>query len=209
MTCDPTSIRVDVAASGDFTFVCTVSTTMGSAFAANVAWESTQAVTGITTSHLLTFTSSTGNTQTVSFSGTARTAGTHQLLLSVREPGADHPMDTVTVTVRASDSSQPSVSTDTGETSAMSEWTDNTTVQAAGAVLLLLSLMGLLVMRGQRKNRKAERDRMVRAEELRARRGITDDGYQPRPQLGERNRATSAPKRANMNSTFDEFKRRR
>ena len=209
MTCDPTSLSVDVAASGDFTFLCTVSTTMGSAFAANVAWESTQAVTGITTSHLLTFTSSTGNTQTVSFSGTARTDGTHQLLLSVREPGADHPMDTVTVTVQASDSSQPTVSTDTGETSALSQWSDNTTVQAAGAVMVLLSLMGVLVLRGQRKTRRAEKERLVRAEELRARRGITDDDYQPRPQLGERNRAASGPKRSNLNSTFDEFKRRR
>ena len=209
MTCDPTSVSVDVAASGDFSFMCTVVTTMASAFAASVEWEGTTSVTGITTSHLLTFTSNTGNTQTVSFSGSARETGNHQLLLTVREPGADHPMDTVTFTVRAVDSTAPATSTADDETSAVANLSQNALVQAAGGVLVLLALMGLLVLRGQRKTRKADSDRLIRAKELMERRGIVDSPFDQVIRTPETPRHLEPSTRGRSSSAFNDFKRRR
>ena len=167
MTCTPTTIEVDLAASGWFTFTCSISTTMSSAFAANVDWQTTTSIAGETSGHLLTFTSATGNSQTVTFSGNAKDVGNHQLLLSAAEPGAEYPMDTVTVVIKASDSNAPVVETDEAEGTLMAVVVDNTMVQAALAGLVLFFLMGTLMIRGQsRKARDAER-RMMRAAELR------------------------------------------
>ncbi|MEC9162309.1 MAG: hypothetical protein VX919_05915, partial [Candidatus Thermoplasmatota archaeon] len=89
MTCTPVSIEVDLAASGWFTFTCSVSTSMSSAFAATVSWQATSSIVGESSEHFLTFTAASGNTQAVTFSGTAETVGQHQLLLSAAEPGAE------------------------------------------------------------------------------------------------------------------------
>ena len=209
MTCQPTRTSVDVAASGDFSFMCTITTTMNSAFAANVEWEGTDSVIGITTRHVLTFTSDTGNTQTVSFSGSAREVGNHQLLLTVREPGADHPMDTVTFTVQASDSSAPIVTSSDNGASAMADLAQNPLVQAAGGVVVLLALMGLLVLRGQRKSRKADADRMMLAKELRERRGITDSQFDLGSRSPEPAQRYEPSVRSTASSAFNDFKRRR
>ena len=91
MTCSPVSIDVDLAASGWFSFTCTLSTTMASAFAANVNWEATNNIVGENSNHFITFTSESGTSQTVTFSGTAKATGNHQLQLSAREPGAEYP----------------------------------------------------------------------------------------------------------------------
>ena len=174
MTCTPLSIEVDLAATGWFTFSCTITTTMSSAFAANVNWQATTSIVGETTGHLLTFTSATGNSQTVTFSGNAKDVGDHQLLLSVSEPGAEYPMDTVTVVIKASDSNAPVIVTDEAEGSLLTVMADNRMFQAALAGLVLFVLMGTLMIRGQsRKARDAER-RMMRAAELRQSRGIAD-----------------------------------
>ena len=205
MTCTPTTIEVDLAASGWFTFTCSVSTTMSSAFAANVDWQTTTSIAGETSGHLLTFTSVTGNSQTVTFSGNAKDVGNHQLLLSASEPGAEYPMDTVTVVIKASDSNAPVVETDEAEGTLMAVVVDNTMVQAALAGLVLFFLMGTLMIRGQsRKARDAER-RMMRAAELRQSRGLTDlparDLVQQRPQ--------PRVQRERTESMFSDFRSRR
>ena len=174
MTGTPLSIEVDLAASGWFTFTCTITTSMSSAFAANVNWQATASIVGETSGHLLTFTSVTGNSQTVTFSGNAKEVGPHELLLAVTEPGAEDPMDTVAVVIQASDSNAPVIITDDTEGSLLTVMADNTMFQAALAGLVLFVLMGTLMIRGQgRKAREAER-RMMRAAELRQARGITD-----------------------------------
>ena len=205
MTCTPTTIEVDLAASGWFTFTCSVTTTMSSAFAANVDWQTTTSIAGETSGHLLTFTSATGNSQTVTFSGNAKDVGNHQLLLSAAEPGAEYPMDTVTVVIKASDSNAPVVETDEAEGTLMAVVVDNTMVQAALAGLVLFFLMGTLMIRGQsRKARDAER-RMMRVAELRQSRGLTDlparDLVQQRPQ--------PRVQRERTESMFSDFRSRR
>ena len=202
MTCTPLKIEVDLAASGWFTFTCTVTTQMNTAFAANVDWEATTSIVGETSNHFLTFTSATGNTQTVTFSGTAKSMGTHQLLLSAREPGATYPMDTVTVRIVASDSNAPVVATDDAGGSLITVVTDNTMVQAALAGLVLFVLMGMLMIRGKAKTDKENQRRMERVSQLRTQRGITEHhpgGMVQRPQ-------TMA--RARPPSVFEEFRRK-
>lgn len=205
MTCTPLSIKVDLAASGWFTFTCTITTTMSSAFAADVNWQTTTNIAGETSGHLLTFTSATGNSQTVTFSGNAKAVGDHQLLMSVAEPGAEYPMDTVTVVIVASDSNAPVVVLDETENSLLTVMTDNTMVQAALAGLLLFVLMGTLMIRGQsRKARDADR-RMMRAAELRQSRGLTE---LPSRDLIQQQHQPRAP-RERTESMFSEFRSKR
>ncbi|MED5566582.1 MAG: hypothetical protein VX382_01875, partial [Candidatus Thermoplasmatota archaeon] len=126
MTCTPVSIEVDLAASGWFTFTCSVSTSMSSAFAATVSWQATSSIVGESSGHFLTFTAASGNTQAVTFSGTAETVGQHQLLLSAAEPGAENPMDTVVVVVVATDSNAPIEVADETEGSVLETITEST-----------------------------------------------------------------------------------
>ena len=204
MSCTPTSISVDLAASGWFTFTCTISTQMSSAFAASVNWETTTSIVGDSSGHLLTFTSSSGNSQTVTFSGTARDIGEHQLFLAVREPGADNPLDTVTVVISAEDSNAPVSVLLEDDGSTMGQFVENTAVQAGIAGLLLFVLMGLLMVRGRTKNAKENERQMVRANELRQQRGIAE---MPRRTLVQE--PPSAPRnRDRSGSMFNEFKRR-
>ncbi len=204
MTCSPTTLRVDLAASGWFSFTCSVSSQMTSAFAANVDWQTTTSILGESSSHLLTFTSNSGNSQTVTFSGEAKTTGNHQLLMTVREPGADHPMDTVTVLVIASDSNAP-VEVTEDNTDALSTLYEHPAAQAAFGVLVLIVLMGALVMRGKKKQARNDALRQVRADEFRAQRGITTTPTSPMVQRAER----LPSERVRTSSMFDEFKRRR
>ncbi len=205
MTCTPVSITVDLAASGWFSFTCTVTTQMNSAFAANVDWQATTSIIGETSNHFLTFTSTTGNTQTVTLSGTAREMGTHQLLLSAREPGAAYPMDTVTVVVTAKDSNAPVVIQDDAEGTIVSVLTDNTMVQAALAGLVLFALMGALIIRGQTKTARENERRMRRVNEMRESRGIVD---LPQRRMVQKEERTRTPRQRQQPSIFDEFRKR-
>ena len=118
-------------------------------------------------------------------------------------------MDTVTFTLTATDSSAPTSTATDDETSAMSELSQNAVVQAAGGVLVLLALMGLLVLRGQRKSRKADANRLVRAKELRERRGIVDSPFDQVIRTPEPARHLDSSPRGKSSSAFNEFKGRR
>ena len=202
MTCTPVSIEVDLAASGWFTFTCSVSTSMSSAFAATVSWQATSSIVGESSEHFLTFTAASGNTQAVTFSGTAETVGQHQLLLSAAEPGAENPMDTVVVVVVATDSNAPIEVADETEGSVLETITESTVLQAALAGLVLFVLMGTLMIRGQSRRARDQERRMMRAAELRQTRGLADlpnrEMTQPRP----------AERQVRGGSMFDDFRRR-
>jgi len=202
MTCSPLNIEVDLAASGWFSFTCTLSTNMASAFAANVDWEATNAISGETSNHFITFTSQTGNSQTVTFSGIAKTTGMHQLLLSAREPGAAYPMDTVTVVIDATDSNAPVSIAEETDASLMAVMTENTMLQAAMAVLVLFVLMGTLMLRGRAKSVKESERLARRAAEFRDTRGMVD--LPQRTMVQQR----APPTRTREGSVFDEFRKR-
>jgi hypothetical protein len=202
MTCTPTSIKVDLAASGFFSFTCSVSTQMTSAFAANVEWEATANIVGESSGHFLTFTAQSGNEQILTFSGTATEVGNHQLLLTAREPGAEYPMDTITVVVMAQDSNAPVVIEDQTQSTIMETLANNTMFQAALAGLVLFVLMGTLVLRGQSKNLRENERRMTRANEIRQQRGISE---LPVRSMVQDQRVRSRERGA---SIFDDFRRR-
>ena len=205
MNCAPSSIEVDLAASGWFTFTCTITTPMSSAFAASVEWQTTTSIAGETSGHLLTFTSATGNSQTVTFSGNAKVVGDHQLLMSVTEPGADYPMDTVTVVIEASDSNAPVAVSGDGDNALLTTLSENTMVQAALAGLVLFVLMGTLMIRGQSRKAREDERRMMRAAELRQSRGL---GELPSRQLVQQQHQPRAP-RERTESLFSDFRSKR
>jgi hypothetical protein len=176
---------------------------MSSAFAANVAWQATSTIVGESSEHFLTFTTASGNSQTVTFSGRATDVGRHQLLLSAAEPGAAYPMDTVTVVIDASDSNAPVEVSDDAEGSLLETVKDNTLLQAALAGLVLFALMGTLMIRGQSRRHRDQERRMMRAAELRQTRGL---GELPRRDLVAQQPAS---RRERTNSMFDEFRRSR
>jgi len=203
MTCSPVSIDVDLAASGWFSFTCTLSTTMASAFAANVNWEVTNNIMGENSNHFITFTSESGTSQTVTFSGTAKVTGTHQLQLSAREPGAEYPMDTVTVVIRATDSNAPVIIADEAEGSVLTAIIENPLVQASMAVLILFVLMGALMLRGRVKSAKENERRARRMADYRDTRGMVD--LPQRTIVQQRAPPASRPRES---SIFDEFRKR-
>ena len=177
---------------------------MNSAFAANLKWTATTSIVGASSEHLLEFTSASGNSQLSWLSGRAQDVGNHQLLLTVSEPGASYPMDTVTVVIQAIDSNAPVQVEDEAEGSMMDALTESTMLQAALAGLVLFVLMGTLMIRGQSRSLRDQERRMERAVEIRQSRGLTDlpsreliqQPHLPRP-------------RERSSSMFDDFKRSR
>jgi len=176
---------------------------MASAFAANVNWEVTNNIMGENSNHFITFTSESGTSQTVTFSGTAKVTGTHQLQLSAREPGAEYPMDTVTVVIRATDSNAPVIIADEAEGSVLTAIIENPLVQASMAVLILFVLMGALMLRGRVKSAKENERRARRMADYRDTRGMVD--LPQRTIVQQRAPPASRPRES---SIFDEFRKR-
>lgn len=204
MTCSENTIEVDLAASGWFTFSCTVTTSMSSAFAANLEWTATSSIVGESSEHFLTFTSASGNSQIASLSGYAQDVGNHQLLLTTSEPGAANPMDTVTVVIKAIDSNAPVEIEDEAEGSVLEVLVDSTILQAALAGLVLFVLMGTLMIRGQSRSARDQERRMERAIEIRQNRGLTDV---PSRELIQQQHIER--RRERTSSMFDDFRRSR
>ena len=204
MTCSENTIEVDLAASGWFTFSCTVTTSMSSAFAANLQWTATSSIVGESSEHFLTFTSASGNSQLASLSGYAQDVGNHQLLLTASEPGAANPMDTVTVVIQAIDSNAPVEIEEEAKSSMMDVLTESTMLQAALAGLVLFVLMGALMIRGQSRSIRDQERRLERAAEIRQNRGLVD---MPSRDLVQQQHLGS--RRERTNSMFDDFRRSR
>ena len=207
MTCTPTKISIDLAAQTYIDFSCTVSTTMTTSFAARVEWQGTNDVIADSTVQYLTFTPDTGNSQIVTFTGNVQDIGTHQILLSVREPGAENPMDTVTVKITTVDSNIPdTVATDENAAS-LSKLMENPLAQASVGILVLFVLMGALILRGRGKNARSEERRRAAAEELMGNRGVE---IVPTPRLISERQNRSAPpvQRARSRSMFEEYRRK-
>lgn len=205
MTCTPLIHRIDIAAGGYFTFACVVTTSMDASFAAHIEMQSTNALVGDSTSQFLTFTPTSGNTQTVTFSGEGKTVGEHQLQLMAREPGADNPMATVTVTIIVSDSNAPLVLVNDG-TSSLMDYTENPLFQALLGGLVLFVLMGALVIRGQSKSKQHEQKRRARVEEIH-RQYASDETSTPT--MLQRKAETTIPSSVRKNrgpSMFDNYK---
>ncbi|MDE0857749.1 MAG: hypothetical protein OSA38_04190, partial [Candidatus Poseidoniaceae archaeon] len=164
LTCTPIS-RIDIVGGGWFNFQCTVTTELDQV-TVRVEWQAISAISASSEIQILTFTPTSGGTQTLTFDGEVRYAGTHQLTLVAKEPGSEVGMDSVSITLEAWDSRiiiEDDTSGDTGLFSAMLE---NPIVQAALGGLVLFILMGALIIRGSAGKEKEAEERLERARDL-------------------------------------------
>ena len=125
----------------------------------------------------------------------------------LREPGAENPMDTVTVTLKTMDSNVPEVSTE-DETSSISQLMEQPVAQAAAGILVLFILMGALILRGQGKNARADLRRREAAEEMMQSRGI--DSLPTSRLTPERQVRTPKPpvRKDRGDSMFEDYRRK-
>tara|TARA_B100001564_G_scaffold353275_1_gene361944 strand:- start:86 stop:1522 length:1437 start_codon:yes stop_codon:yes gene_type:complete len=164
MTCTPID-QIDIVGGGWFNFQCTVTTEIEE-ITVRVEWQAMTAVTASSQTQILTFNAGSGNSQTLSFDGIVRYAGTHELVLVAKEPGSEVGMDTVSVTLEAWDS-RIIIEDDTeGDGGILASMADNPIVQAALGALVLFFLMGMLIIRGNANERKIAEERLERARDL-------------------------------------------
>ncbi len=166
MTCDPNSIELDIVGGDYFTFSCTVTTDMVGDFAVRVEWQAMTAINAASRVQVVSFSATSGQTQTVIFTGEANTYGTHILVLKATEPGSDVALDTVTISLKAIDSSIYAEPSNSNDNSYFEQVLNNSLVQSAIGALSLFFLMGLLIIRGKSNKVKEAANRQIRAEEL-------------------------------------------
>ena len=97
---------------------------------------------------LLTFDSETGNTQTISFAGSANSLGNYDLIITAKEPGSDIAMDTVSIPLVVKDSRIVDPNVD-DQTDLINKVLREPIAQAALGGLMLFVLMGALIIRGK------------------------------------------------------------
>ena len=164
MTCTPIN-RIDIVAGGWFDFQCTITTELDT-MTVRVEWQAMSAVTASSQTQIVSFTPTSGGSQTLTFDGTARFAGNHQLVLVAKEIGSDVGMDTVSITLEAFDSRIIDEDADQAEGNLLSTMAENSIVQAMLGGIVLFFLMGMLIIRGKASNQRAAGERLERAREL-------------------------------------------
>ena len=101
------------------------------------------------------------------FNGEGRAEGEYQLFVTIKEPGADIAMDSDSVVLRVFDSrivDDSELVTD--ESSAFNEVMEMPIVQAMIGALVLFSLMGMLMIRGNAAKARLAEERTERAREV-------------------------------------------
>ena len=166
LTCQPNSIELDLVGGDYFTFSCTVTTDMVGDFTVRIEWQAMTAINAASRVQVVSFSATSGQTQTLVFTGEANDYGLHTLVLTATEPGSNVALDTVTISLNAMDSSIDAKPSESNDNSALQEILDNSLVQAAIGGLVLFLLMGLLVIRGKSNRIKDATNRQRRAEEL-------------------------------------------
>ncbi|MDP6362263.1 MAG: S8 family serine peptidase [Candidatus Poseidoniaceae archaeon] len=157
--------EIDIVGGGWFNFQCTVTTEIEEV-TVRVEWQAMSAITASSQTQVITFTPNSGGSQTITFDGVARYAGTYQLVLVAKEPGSDIAMDTVSISLQAFDSNIVIEEDNSADQSLLSALMENAIVQAALGGLVLFFLMGMLVIRGNASKKKAAEERLERARDL-------------------------------------------
>lgn len=166
LTCMPRDIQLDLAGGDYFTFSCTVSTDMTGDFVVRIEWQAMTAINAASRVQIVSFSSTSGQTQTIVFNGEANSYGVHTLVLTATEPGSNIALDTVTISLDAMDSRIDVEPSQTDDTSYLEKLLDNQVVQAAIGALILFLLLGLLIIRGKAGRVKDSEERQRRAEQL-------------------------------------------
>ena len=163
LECTPTQISADTVTGGDFSFSCTVTTSMSDGFTAKIELQSLVNIQSETSSQTLIFTSESGNTLPKIFIGSASTEGNYNLVLTVTEPGAEVAMDTVTIRLNVYNSSKVSTTDDSFEWDSVYEMP---LFQVGAAAILLTFLFGMLMIRGKNRRMKDNDERKSQATQV-------------------------------------------
>ena len=171
LTCLPSKLSTDTVTGGSIKFSCSVSTVMGDGFTVRVDWQSSTNIQVDTGSHTMIFSSTSGNTQSKIFTGTATSVGNFNLVVTVTEPGAEIPMDTYTIRLNVYNSSKSSGDDDSFEWENVFEMP---LFQAGAAAILLTFLFGMLILRGKSRRIKDNDERKAQAAQVLYNRMMSD-----------------------------------
>ncbi|MDG1546659.1 MAG: hypothetical protein P8Q55_04645, partial [Candidatus Poseidoniaceae archaeon] len=131
-----------------------------------IEWQAMTAINAASRVQVVSFSATSGQTQTIVFTGEANYYGLHTLVLTATEPGSEVALDTVTISLDAMDSSIDVKPTKSSDNSDLQVLMENPLLQAAIGGLLLFFLIGLLIIRGKSNRVKDAANRQRRAEEL-------------------------------------------
>jgi len=166
LTCTPGNIVLDLAGEDYFSFSCTIVSVL-SDITIRVEWQQISSIIASEQIHVLTFTETTGLTQTVLFSGEGRSNGNFELYVTVKEPGVDAAMDSVSVDLKVFDSRIVDESeSDSDESSGLNKVMNMPIIQAMIGGIVLFFLMGMLMIRGNASNARLAKERIEHAREV-------------------------------------------
>jgi len=166
LTCAPENIQLDLAGDDYFSFSCTVVSVL-SDITIRVEWQQLASIIASEQIHVLTFTETTGLTQTVLFSGEGRSNGNFELYVTIKEPGVDIAMDSDSINLKVSDSRiDDGTDLNPVQSKGLSDVVEMPIVQALLGGLVLFSLMGLLMIRGNASKTRHAKERIEHAREV-------------------------------------------
>ena len=161
--CTPSDIQLNLAEEDYFSFSCTVVSELND-ITVRVEWQQISSIIASEQTQVLSFTETTGLTQTIFFSGEGRTAGNFDLYIVIKEPGVDIAMDSASINLRVYDTRIADESDSTNdETSALNKIIEMPIIQALLGGIVLFFLMGMLVIRGNASKSRIADERVERA----------------------------------------------
>ena len=164
--CTPTDIQLNLAEEDYFSFSCTVVSELND-ITVRVEWQQISSIIASEQIQVLSFTETTGLTQTIFFSGEGRTAGNFDLYIVIKEPGVDIAMDSASINLRVYDTRIADESDSTNdEASALNKIIEMPIIQALLGGIVLFFLMGMLVIRGNASKSRIAEERVERAREV-------------------------------------------
>ena len=164
--CTPTDIQLNLAEEDYFSFSCTVVSELND-ITVRVEWQQISSIIASEQIQVLTFTETTGLTQTIFFSGEGRAIGNFDLYIVIKEPGVDIAMDSASINLRVFDTRivDESDSLD-DDASALSEIIEMPIIQALLGGIVLFFLMGMLIIRGNASKSRLADERVEHAREV-------------------------------------------
>ena len=164
--CTPGDIQLNLAEEDYFSFSCTVVSELND-ITVRVEWQQISSIIASEQIQVLSFTETTGLTQTIFFSGEGRAAGNFDLYIVIKEPGVDIAMDSESINLRVFDTRIVDEGDSMNdETSALSGLIEMPIIQALLGGIVLFFLMGMLVIRGNSSKTRLAEERVEHAREV-------------------------------------------
>jgi hypothetical protein len=149
-----------------FSFSCTVVSELND-ITVRVEWQQISSIIASEQIQVLSFTETTGLTQTIFFSGEGRAIGNLQLFVVIKEPGVDIAMDSASINLRVFDSRIVDESDSSNEDeNGANKFIEMPIIQALIAGIILFSLIGVLIIRGNASKARRAEERIERAREV-------------------------------------------